>query len=460
MNRDFRLEQHPIVLMRPSVVPPFGWVGHIPFVYLAVDLLRPASIVELGTHSGNSYLAMCQAVQALDLPTRCSAIDTWQGDSHASHYGEQVFQTLRSRHDPRYGGFSRLIRSQFDEALGHFADRSVDLLHIDGLHTYEAVRHDFEAWLPKLSERAVVLLHDTATDERGFGVRAFFDELAKRYPCFGFNHSNGLGVVCVGTNVPEPFFAFMQHAQANPTAIRGFFEAQAANLVDVHGRAQGGLYEPQPVVCHLYYRRSDESYDDARKISVEVDIVQGVLDVEFRLPQGVAPDYLRVDPSDHPGVYGLRQIRLGRANGVEARPLEQLSQRLGHVEGELLQRAGTQGVCFASFDDDPYVEFEVGSVLADHAGHGAVEVVIRIDYEVVLVEPSSRRLIERYGLADLRERARARLDIQGLSREMSQQFVETSQRLAETNARLSEIERCIDGLAKRSIWSWFRRGGR
>lgn len=460
MSPDFHLQEHPIVLMRPSVVPPFGWVGHIPFAYLAVDLLRPASVVELGTHTGNSYLAMCQAVRALKLDTRCYAIDTWQGDSHASHYGDQVFQSLRSRHDPRYGDFSTLIRSRFDDALDHFADRSIDLLHIDGLHTYEAVRHDFETWLPKLSDRAVVLLHDTATEERGFGVRAFFDELAGRYPCFGFNHSHGLGVVAVGTNVPEPFVACMRRAQASPSAFCAFFESQAANLVDEQGHAQGSMYEPQPVVCHLYYRRAEESYDDARKVSVEVDASQGVLDVTFQLPGGVSPDYLRIDPADHPGVYGVRQIYLRDGERGLAVPLERLDERLGHVEGELLQRMGTQSVCIASFGDDPYVEFEVGSALTGMSSRGAVEVVVRIDYEIVLAEPSVLRLMERRALADMRALASARVDVQGFAQETSRQFARIHAELNQANAKLSQLSSDLTQMRRsiwRRIWSWFRK---
>ncbi len=88
----------------------------------------------------------------------------------------------------------RLHRKTFDEALAEAPDGAVDLLHIDGFHEYDAVKHDFETWLPKLSENGVVLLHDTA-ESTGYGSAAYWKELCARHPGFGFEHSWGLGVV-------------------------------------------------------------------------------------------------------------------------------------------------------------------------------------------------------------------------------------------------------------------------
>ena len=91
-----------------------------------MDALRPRTLVELGTHSGLSYSAFAQAVQALGIDTSCYAIDTWKGDEHAGFYGgEKVFAEWSAFHDRYFGGFSRLIRSTFDEALTHFSDRSM-----------------------------------------------------------------------------------------------------------------------------------------------------------------------------------------------------------------------------------------------------------------------------------------------------------------------------------------------
>ncbi len=216
--------QHPVIFTNPLRLTVSSWIQHLPFGMFLVDILKPKILVELGTHYGVSYCGFCQAVKELRTDTWCYAVDNWGGDEHTGAYGEEVYEDLKSHHDPRYGDFSKLLRMNFDEALPYFADGSIDLLHIDGYHSYEAVKHDFETWLPKLSDRAVVIFHDINEREREFGVWRFWDEVKTGYPSFELLHEHGLGVLAVGavTRPPE-LDDLLQATQEDRTQLREFF---------------------------------------------------------------------------------------------------------------------------------------------------------------------------------------------------------------------------------------------
>jgi len=212
----------------PEWIPIFSaWLEHVPFAFWITEVHRPACLVELGSLSGFSYMAFCQSVKSHHIATRCYAVDTWQGDEHTGPHGEGMFARVNDNNQKQYSGFSSLIRSTFDQAVGCFSDASIDLLHIDGYHVYESVKHDFITWLPKLSKRGVVLLHDTNVRQGVFGVWRLWQELAGKYPHFEFFHGNGLGVLGVGNE----FSSTLQ----NLFAVKGD-SATATNIRSIYAR--------------------------------------------------------------------------------------------------------------------------------------------------------------------------------------------------------------------------------
>jgi GT2 family glycosyltransferase len=225
------------LLWTPERLAPSAWLEHVPFAFWLVDVLRPKTIVELGTYTGVSYSAFCQAVKTLGLSTRCYAVDTWKGDEHAGVYSEEIYNDLVEFHDRHFSAFSRLVRSTFDDALLHFEDGTIDLLHIDGFHTYEAVRHDFESWLPKLSSNAVIILHDTNVRENNFGVFRLWSEITSGRSHFSFLHGHGLGVLGLGRDYPGPLRTLFDADQNSEfgSSIREIFSSL--------GRSTGLSYE-------------------------------------------------------------------------------------------------------------------------------------------------------------------------------------------------------------------------
>lgn len=164
------------------------------FLYNLVQFTKPRRVLELGVYYGVSFFSYCEAVLDAKLKTELIGIDTWKGDEHANFYDDRVYRQFLELMNKYFSTLNtRLLRGTFDQYRGAIEDESVDIIMIDGTHTYESVKRDFLNYLPKLKRNGIVLFHDTNVDK--FGVKYVWSELAAQYPHYNFKNEYGLGVL-------------------------------------------------------------------------------------------------------------------------------------------------------------------------------------------------------------------------------------------------------------------------
>ena len=229
-------------LVPPQFLPLSAWSQLSPLLFCLFSLLRPRRYVELGVHHGMSFFVACQASETLAVQTECIAVDSWLGDSHASFHSPSVLADfkdyLRSHYPDQY-----YLHAFFDDASMCFEPKSVDLLHVDGYHSYDAVKHDYLTWLPKMSAEGVMMFHDINVHERGFGVWRLWEEIRKMYPTVSFMHCHGLGIAYVGERssgrIAELFEA-VTHSEVWPGIAQHYFETIGPMMIE-HVRMRNEL---------------------------------------------------------------------------------------------------------------------------------------------------------------------------------------------------------------------------
>lgn len=211
----------------PAHYPVTAWATHAPFAAWLMDVLHPREVVELGTHFGFSCFALAEAAQRLGHEVHIHALDSWQGDEHAGFYGEDVFDYVQRTAATDYPESVRLLRGWFNDSRARFPPASVDLLHIDGRHGYEDVLEDYTQWRDAVRDGGVVIFHDIAERDRGFGVWRLWEELEATESTFAFAHGHGLGVLGVG-DVPEPLRRLFDADDDTRERVRSDYEQLGA----------------------------------------------------------------------------------------------------------------------------------------------------------------------------------------------------------------------------------------
>lgn len=284
--------------------------------------------MELGTHLGESYFAFCQAIVESGTICQAYAVDTWQGDIHTGAYGDEVFREVDEYNRQLYSGFSHLMKMLFDEAAAQFEAESIDLLHIDGIHTYEAVRHDFDAWWPKMRPGGIVLLHDTAGRHDDFGVWKLLEEMRESTPTAEFFHSNGLGVVLKpGMAREDGIIPLLFGDDALMQQLRGYYEICADHLEYRFWLARQKRPANWDVTTQLFWRKEEEGFTESASIRVAHTVTPERSRIALTIPRltpGVAE--LRIDLTDRPAFLELHGISASDARGEKVWSMEGAAQ--------------------------------------------------------------------------------------------------------------------------------------
>ena len=133
-------------------------------MYTLMRAQEPSTVVELGSYLGRSTVFFALALKQVNPRGRVVAIDPHTGDRQLlEQLGAERLATFELfRQHCQAAGVDELVEPHVATSLQVATGWSepVDLLYVDGWHSYDAVLADAEAWVPHLSPHGVVVFDD------------------------------------------------------------------------------------------------------------------------------------------------------------------------------------------------------------------------------------------------------------------------------------------------------------
>lgn len=140
-------------------------------------------MVEVGVYGGRSLIPLILAAQETD--GYVWGIDAWSnqvatvvpyGQDHNSFWAnddlgrvkDKLFKFLGEHQLSSHVG---ILEATGEQGLAFFADRSVDLLHVDASHSVLDEARDVSSWLMKLKKDGILIIDDTDRDEVQLAVQ-------------------------------------------------------------------------------------------------------------------------------------------------------------------------------------------------------------------------------------------------------------------------------------------------
>jgi chromosome segregation ATPase len=170
-------------------------LGQIPFLFWLTETVRPRTIVQFGIGDGVIYMGLCQGSERLGDSTICLGIQAEE---------PLLPPAMRAQHDARYSDFSELRHGDIRTSTPHFAGE-IDLLVLNQALDADALARFRSSWLPRLSDRSVILLCNPET--------VFSDEAAREILFPGQDRSIVFAPVSAGGHAVEAILHGKEQAE-------------------------------------------------------------------------------------------------------------------------------------------------------------------------------------------------------------------------------------------------------
>ena len=171
--------------------------------------LNASKVIEIGSLYGWTlqhfihYSQRGSTVLAIDLPVRnFVGPHDWRVEKQEKNY-KKVWPQWAKANKTKLFLIPAASQNQetFKKTKEIFNNEEIDFLFIDGDHTYNGVKKDYEMYGPLVRKGGIIAFHDIGKNEEG-GVNILWNEIKQRYNIykeflFEQNSEKGIGIVYI-----------------------------------------------------------------------------------------------------------------------------------------------------------------------------------------------------------------------------------------------------------------------
>ena len=119
---------------------------------------RGLKMVEIGSYAGESSAIWAES----GVFDKIVCVDAWKNGWNEQAKASNTTEMAETKFDEVAHKYPCIEKHKSDSksASDEFEDGSLDFVYIDANHTYESVKSDIEAWLPKVRKGGIISGHD------------------------------------------------------------------------------------------------------------------------------------------------------------------------------------------------------------------------------------------------------------------------------------------------------------